>query len=61
MALKGILKWPLNVAAIVVVLRVIVERGSAPAAFSNMLTVAALTTVLGRSYREATLQAYYNS
>ena len=43
------------------VLRVIVERGSAPAAFSNMLTVAALTTVLGRSYREATLQAYYNS
>ena len=45
MALKGILKWPLIVTAIVVVLRVIVERGGAPAAVSNMLSVAALTTV----------------
>ena len=50
MALKEILKWPLIVAAIVVVLRVIVERGGASAAVSNMLSVAALTTVLGPLY-----------
>src|SRR2546430_1320530 len=50
MALKGILKWPLIVAAIVVVLRVIVERAGAPAAVSNLLSVAALTTVLGPLY-----------
>ena len=50
MALKGILKWPLIVTAIVVVLRVIVERGGAPAAVSNMLSVAALTTLLGPLY-----------
>src|SRR5438094_7795738 len=50
MALKGILKWPLVVTAIVVILRVIVERGGAPAAVSNMLSVAALTTVLGPLY-----------
>src|SRR5207245_7513079 len=46
MALKGILRWPLIVTAIVVVVRVIVERSNAPAAVSNMLSVAALTTVL---------------
>ncbi len=50
MALKEILKWPLIVAAIIVVLRVIVERAGAPAAVSNMLSVAALTTVLGPLY-----------
>jgi len=50
MVLKGILKWPLIVTAIVVVLRVIVERGGASAAVSNMLSVAALTTVLGPLY-----------
>ena len=48
--MKGIIKWPLIVAAIVVVLRVIVERSGAPAAVSNMLSVAALTTVLGPLY-----------
>ena len=48
--MQGILKWPLIVAAIVVVLRVIVERSGAPAAVSNMLSVAALTTVLGPLY-----------
>ncbi len=48
--LKGILKWPLIVTAIVVVLRVIVERAGAPPAVSNMLSVAALTTVLGPLY-----------
>jgi len=50
MALKEILKWPLIVAAIVVVLRVIVERAGAPATVSNMLSAAALTTVLGPLY-----------
>src|SRR5438094_2201792 len=50
MALRGILKWPLIVAAVVVVLRVIVERAGAPAAVSNILSVAALTTVLGPLY-----------
>ena len=50
MALKGILRWPLIVTAIVVVVRVIVERSNAPAAVSNMLSVAALTTVLGPLY-----------
>ena len=50
MALKEILKWPLIVAAVVVVLRVIVERAGAPAAVSNMLSAAALTTVLGPLY-----------
>ena len=48
--MKGILKWPLIVTAIVVVLRVIVERAGAPPAVSNMLSVAALTTVLGPLY-----------
>ena len=50
MALKGILKWPLIVAAIVVLFRVIVERAGAPHAISNLLSVAALTTVLGPLY-----------
>jgi hypothetical protein len=48
--LKGILKWPLVVAAIVVVLRVIVERAGAPIAVSNMLSGALLITVLGPIY-----------
>ncbi len=40
------LKWPLIVAAVVVVLRVIVERSGAPVSVSNLLSVAALHTVL---------------
>jgi hypothetical protein len=48
--LKGILKWPLVVAAVVVVLRVVVERAGAPAVVSNMLSVAALHTLLGPLY-----------
>ena len=48
--MKGILKWPLIVAAIVVVLRVIVERAGAPPQISNLFSVAALTTVLGPLY-----------
>jgi len=48
--MKGILKWPLIVAATVVVLRVIVERAGAPSQISNLLSVAALTTVLAPLY-----------
>ena len=48
--MQGILKWPLIVAAIVVLFRVIVERAGAPHAISNLLSVAALTTVLGPLY-----------
>jgi hypothetical protein len=48
--LKGILKWPLLLAAVVVVLRVIVERAGAPAAVSNVLSIVALHTVLGPLY-----------
>jgi hypothetical protein len=48
--LRGILKWPLIVAAVVVVLRVVVERAGAPGVVSNMLSVAALHTLLGPLY-----------
>ena len=48
--MKGILKWPLIVAAVVVVLRVVVERAGAPAQINNLFSVAALTTVLGPLY-----------
>ena len=48
--MKGILKWPCVVAAIVVVLRVVVERAGAPVRISNMLSTAALITVLGPIY-----------
>jgi hypothetical protein len=44
--LKGILKWPLVLAAIVVILRVIAERAGAPAIVSNLLSVAALHTLI---------------
>jgi len=50
MALQGILKWPLIVAGSVVVFRVVVERAGAPRAVSNLVSVAALTTVLGPLY-----------
>jgi len=48
--LKGILKWPLIVAAVVVVLRVIVERAGAPSIVSNLLSIAALHTVIAPIY-----------
>jgi hypothetical protein len=44
--LQGILKWPLIVAAVVVVSRVVAERAGAPGVVSNMLSVAALHTVI---------------
>ena len=48
--MQGILKWPLIVAGSVVVFRVVVERAGAPRAVSNLVSVAALTTVLGPLY-----------
>jgi hypothetical protein len=48
--LKDILKWPLIVAAVVVVLRVVVERAGAPSAVSNALSIVALHTFLGPIY-----------
>ena len=60
MALKEILKWPLIVAAIVVILRVILERAGAPAAVSNMLSVAALTTVLAQPGQMVSFMGQYS-
>jgi hypothetical protein len=39
---KGILKWPLIIAAVVVVLRVVVEQAGAPGVVANVLSVVAL-------------------
>ena len=50
MGKKEFLKWPLAVAAAVVVLRVIAERNGAPHFVSASLSVAALTTVLAPLY-----------
>jgi hypothetical protein len=47
---KEILKWPLIVAAVVVVLRVVVERAGAPAFVSNALSVVILHTLLAPLY-----------
>ena len=44
--MKGILKWPLIVAAVVIVLRIIVERAGAPRSVSNLFSVVALHTVI---------------
>jgi hypothetical protein len=50
MVLKGILKWPLIVAAVVVVLRVLNERAGGPPALSSALSVVALHTLLAPVY-----------
>jgi hypothetical protein len=44
------LKWPLIVAAVVVVLRVLTERAGAPYAVNNLLSVVALHAVLAPLY-----------
>jgi hypothetical protein len=44
--MKGILKWPLVVAAIVIVLRVVVERSGAPENISNLFSAVALHLVI---------------
>jgi hypothetical protein len=48
--LKGILKWPLIIAAAVVVLRVINERAGGPPLLSSALSVVALHTLLAPVY-----------
>jgi hypothetical protein len=50
MKLRGILKWPLIIAAMIVVLRVVVERAGAPVTVSNMLSVVALHLLIGPLY-----------
>jgi hypothetical protein len=47
---KGILKWPLIIAAVVIVLRVIVEQSGAPDAVANLLSVVALHFLIGPVY-----------
>jgi hypothetical protein len=44
--LKGILKWPLIVAVVVIVLRIVVERAGAPRSVSNLFSVVALHTLI---------------
>jgi hypothetical protein len=46
----GILKWPLIIAAVVVVLRVIVEQAGAPDAIANLFSVVALHFLIGPIY-----------
>ena len=48
--MKGILKWPLIIAAVVVVLRVVVEQAGAPDAVANLLSVVALHFLIGPVY-----------
>ena len=48
--MKGILKWPLIVAAVVTVLRVVVEREGASDRVCNILSVVALHLMIGPLY-----------
>ena len=48
--MKGILKWPLIIAAVVTVLRVVVERAGATDSVSNYLSVVALHFIIGPLY-----------
>jgi len=48
--MKGILKWPLIIAAVVVVLRVVVEQAGAPNIVANFLSVVALPFFIGPVY-----------
>ena len=48
--MKEILKWPLIIAAAVVVLRVVVERAGAPDSVANYLSVVALHFVIAPVY-----------
>ena len=44
--MKGMLKWPAIVAAVVVVLRVVLEQSGAPETVNNLISVAALTVLI---------------
>jgi hypothetical protein len=45
-SLKGMLKWPLVIAGVAVVLRVVLEQRQAPAAVSNLVSVVMLYLVI---------------
>jgi hypothetical protein len=47
---KGLLKWPLILAGVVVVLRVLVEQSGAPNVAANLLSVVALHFLIGPVY-----------
>jgi hypothetical protein len=47
---KQILKWPLIVAAVVVVLRIVTERVGVPNSVNNLLSVVALHTLIAPIY-----------
>lgn len=47
---KDVLKWPLVVAAIVIVLRVVVERAGAPEKVSNLFSAVALHLIIAPLY-----------
>jgi hypothetical protein len=49
-SLKGMLKWPLVIAAIAVVLRVVLEQLQAPAIAANLVSVVALYLAIGPIY-----------
>src|SRR6266478_3532922 len=44
--MKGVLKWPLVIAAIVVVLRVVLERAGAPEGLNNIFSVVVLYVLI---------------
>src|SRR2546425_4805336 len=49
-AVNGLLKWPLILAAVVVVLRVLVEQSGAPDGVANLLSVVGLHFLIGPVY-----------
>ena len=48
--MKGILKWPLIIAAVVVVLRVVIERAGGSPVLANALSIAVMHTLLAPIY-----------
>src|SRR5262245_59277263 len=44
--MRGILRWPLAIAAVVVIARVILERSGAPAPISGLFSVVALSLLI---------------
>jgi hypothetical protein len=48
--MKGILKWPLILAAVVTILRVVVEQSGAPASTTNLFSVVAIHLVIAPLY-----------
>jgi hypothetical protein len=48
--MKGVLKWPLIIAAVVVISRVVLERAGAPEAVNNILSVVVLYVLIAPLY-----------